>query len=71
MLASLRFFIDSSKKMIYVQIKNSNRHTTVPTESLTGRLAVFLSSPRFWKITKWSKATVLSVLGLTLVLSGK
>ena len=38
---------------------------------LTGRLAVYLNSPRFWKITRWSKATVLSVLGLTLVLSSK
>jgi threonine/homoserine/homoserine lactone efflux protein len=38
---------------------------------LTGRLAVFLINPRFWKITKWSKASVLSILGLTLILSKK
>jgi threonine/homoserine/homoserine lactone efflux protein len=38
---------------------------------LTGRLAGFLHSPRFWKITKWSKASVLSILGLTLILSKK
>lgn len=38
---------------------------------LTGRLAKFLNSPKFWKITKWSKVSVLSILGLTLLLSKK
>ena len=38
---------------------------------LTGRLARFLNSPKFWKITKWSKASVLSILGLALILSKK
>ena len=38
---------------------------------LTGKLAGYLNSPRFWKVTKWSKASVLSILGLTLILSKK
>ncbi len=38
---------------------------------LTGRLSVFLNRPKFWKITKWSKAIVLSVLGLALILTEK
>lgn len=38
---------------------------------LTGSLAEFLNSPRFWKITKWSKVSVLSILGLALILSKK
>jgi threonine/homoserine/homoserine lactone efflux protein len=38
---------------------------------LTGKLAEILNSPRFWKITKWSKVSVLSILGLALILSKK
>ena len=38
---------------------------------LSGRLTKFVNSPRFWKITKWSKVSVLSGLGLTLALSKK
>lgn len=38
---------------------------------LTGKLAGYLNNPRFWKITKWSKASVLSILGLALILLKK
>lgn len=36
---------------------------------LTGKLTPYVNSPRFWKITKWGKAGVLSLLGLGLILS--
>lgn len=36
---------------------------------LAGRLSVYLNSDRFWKITKWSKVSVLAALGITLALS--
>lgn len=38
---------------------------------LASRLTGYVNSPKFWKITKWSKVGVLSILGLTLALSGK
>jgi threonine/homoserine/homoserine lactone efflux protein len=38
---------------------------------LASQLTSILNSPRFWKITKWSKVIVLAVLGLTLALSNK
>ena len=38
---------------------------------LSGRLTKYVNSPRFWKITKWSKISVLSILGLSLALSKK
>jgi len=38
---------------------------------LTGKLATVINSPRFWKISKWSKASILSILGITLILSKK
>jgi len=38
---------------------------------LTGRLSGILNSPKFWKITKWSKVSVLSILGIALILSKK
>jgi threonine/homoserine/homoserine lactone efflux protein len=38
---------------------------------LTSRLTRYVNSAKFWKITKWSKVGVLSILGLTLALSGK
>jgi threonine/homoserine/homoserine lactone efflux protein len=38
---------------------------------LSGKLTKYLNSPKFWKITKWSKVSVLCVLGLTLVLAKK
>lgn len=38
---------------------------------LSGQLSRYLNSPKFWRITKWSKVTVLSVLGITLALSRK
>ncbi|RLD55928.1 MAG: LysE family translocator [Bacteroidetes bacterium] len=34
---------------------------------LSGNLSKYLDNPKFWNITKWGKATVLSVLGLFLV----
>lgn len=36
---------------------------------LSGRLSGYLNSSRFWKITKWSKVGVLSMLGLILILA--
>jgi threonine/homoserine/homoserine lactone efflux protein len=33
---------------------------------LSGSLSKYLNSPRFWKYTKWSKVSVLAILGLTL-----
>jgi len=38
---------------------------------LSGRLTQYVNNPRFWMITKWSKISVLSILGLVLVLSEK
>lgn len=38
---------------------------------LSGKLSSYLNSSRFWKITKWSKISVLSALGLTLLLARK
>ncbi|MBN2167271.1 MAG: LysE family translocator [Marinilabiliaceae bacterium] len=38
---------------------------------LSSKLTVYMNSLRFWKITKWSKISVLSILGLTLALSKK
>lgn len=38
---------------------------------LSSRLTSYVNSPRFWKITKWSKVIVLSILGLTLAFSNK
>jgi len=38
---------------------------------LTGKLAELINSPRFWKITKWSKVSVLSILGFALIFSEK
>lgn len=34
---------------------------------LSGRLTKYLNSSKFWNITKWSKVSVLGLLGLTLV----
>ncbi len=39
--------------------------------SLSGKLTKYVKDPKFWKITKWSKISVLSILGLTLALSKK
>lgn len=38
---------------------------------LSGKLSVYLKKPKFWKITKWTKVGVLSILGLTLALAKK
>ncbi|UTW62840.1 LysE family translocator [bacterium SCSIO 12741] len=38
---------------------------------LSGRLTKYLNSPTFWKVSKWSKVGVLSVLGLFLALARK
>lgn len=38
---------------------------------LSGKLTRHVRNPRFWKITKWSKVTVLSALGLTLAFAKK
>ncbi|MFK7773252.1 MAG: LysE family translocator [Saprospiraceae bacterium] len=38
---------------------------------LASQLTGYVNSSKFWKITKWSKVVVLSILGLTLALSGK
>ena len=38
---------------------------------LASRLTGYVNKAKFWKITKWSKVGVLSILGLTLALSGK
>ena len=38
---------------------------------LSGRLSKYVNSPKFWKITKYSKVSVLSLLGLGLVLAKK
>lgn len=36
---------------------------------LSGRLTKYVNNARFWKITKWSKISVLSILGLFLALA--
>ncbi len=38
---------------------------------LSSRLTKYVNNPKFWKTTKWSKVTVLSILGFTLALSNK
>lgn len=38
---------------------------------LSGKLTKYVNNPSFWRITKWSKISVLSILGLTLMLSKK
>ena len=38
---------------------------------LSSRLTKYINNPKFWKITKWSKISVLLILGLTLALSKK
>ena len=38
---------------------------------LSGNLTKYVNSPKFWKITKWSKVIVLSVLGLSLLFADK
>ncbi|MCT4589246.1 MAG: LysE family translocator [Carboxylicivirga sp.] len=38
---------------------------------LAGRLTDVLNNARFWKFTKWSKVSVLALLGLTLAISKK
>jgi len=38
---------------------------------LSGRLTKYVNKPKFWSVTKWSKVSVLSILGLTLALSKK
>ncbi len=38
---------------------------------LSGKLSKYINNKRFWKITKWSKVGVLSILGITLALSEK
>ena len=38
---------------------------------LSGRLTHYVNNPRFGMITKWSKISVLSLLGLVLILSEK
>ncbi len=36
---------------------------------LSGKLSRYVNRPNFWQMTKWSKVTILFVLGLTLLLS--
>lgn len=38
---------------------------------LSGKLTKYVTNAKFWKITKWSKVGVLSILGLTLALVKK
>ncbi len=38
---------------------------------LSGRLSKYVRNPRFWKVTKWTKFSVLSLLGLTLAVAKK
>ncbi len=38
---------------------------------LSSRMTKYVNRPKFWKITKWSKISVLSILGLSLALSNK
>ncbi len=37
----------------------------------SGKLNKHVKNPRFWKITKWGKISVLSILALALILTGK
>ena len=38
---------------------------------LSSKLTKYVNNPKFWKVTKWSKVTVLSILGFTLAMSNK
>ena len=38
---------------------------------LSGSLSRYINSPKFWKVTKWSKVFVLATLGLSLLLAKK
>ena len=38
---------------------------------LSGKLTTYVNSPKFWNITKWTKISVLSILGIALALSEK
>tara|TARA_B100000795_G_scaffold143461_1_gene107397 strand:- start:663 stop:1292 length:630 start_codon:yes stop_codon:yes gene_type:complete len=38
---------------------------------LSSKLTKYVNNPKFWKITKWSKISVLSILGLVLAFSKK
>lgn len=38
---------------------------------LSGKFSTYLNNSKFWKITKWLKVTVLSILGITLAISEK
>ena len=38
---------------------------------LSSKLTTYVNNSRFWEITKWSKVSVLSILGLTLALANK
>lgn len=39
--------------------------------TVSGKLTHKLNSPKFWKITKWTKVGVLSTLGISLAISGR
>ncbi|WP_375561277.1 LysE family translocator [Bernardetia sp. OM2101] len=38
---------------------------------LASKLTKYINNPKFWRVTKWSKISVLSILGLVLVFSEK
>lgn len=38
---------------------------------MSGKLTKHVNDPMFWRITKWSKVTVLSILSLALAISGR
>jgi threonine/homoserine/homoserine lactone efflux protein len=38
---------------------------------LSSKLTKYINNPKFWQITKWSKISVLSILGLVLIFSEK
>lgn len=38
---------------------------------LSGKLTKYINNPKFWKITKWSKISVLSLIGVTLALTNR
>ncbi len=38
---------------------------------LSSKLTKYVNNPNFWETTKWSKVSVLSILGITLALSNK
>lgn len=38
---------------------------------LSGKLTKYINNPKFWKITKWSKVSVLSLIGVTLALTNR